>query len=234
MVEFAVATAVLALLLLGMPVIAGLHRLQLAAIEATRLAAFMDSWRPAGAASPAATQLHSQLFPAAETSDQAHLGAITLQVSRGAPPGKAALAGQLLLAPFRALRGVSGGFDLRNAGLHRAELAAGVVWPDAVPEPFADLDISFRESYQLLGDNWSSAGPAQVATRSGGLLVPPGAQALRPLITLGASILSLVEPAWRHFCPGLVNPEIVPGDRLRDYDRDSGRSRQPTAWRAPC
>ena len=232
MIEFAIASAVLALLMLGMPVVARLHELQLTGIEATRVAAFVDSWgyRDSVAASP----WRERLFADGDARGQAQLGAITLQYSRGAPPGAAATTGRLLLAPFKPLRLFGGGFDLANAGQHQAELAAAVVWPDAVPEPFAGLNLSFDEHYELLGEPWGGAGPSQVARRVSGLLVPPGAQALRPLLGLAAAALSVVEPAWRHFCIGAVNPEIVPDDRLRTSAAELSSVGTRTRWRAPC
>ena len=47
MAEFAVAVAVLATLLLGMPIIGRYHELQVATIEGARQLAFRDSWRRA-------------------------------------------------------------------------------------------------------------------------------------------------------------------------------------------
>ena len=232
MVEFAIASAVLALLMLGMPLVARLHELQLTGIEATRVAAFVDSWGYRDTV--AASQWSERLFTDGDARGQAQLGAIRLQYSRGAPPGVAATTGQLLLAPFKPLRLVGGGFDLVNAGQHRAQLAAAVVWPDSVPQPFAGLDLSFDEHYELLGEQWGGAGPSQVAKRVSGLLVPPGAQALSPLLGLAAAALSVVEPAWRHFCIGAVNPEIVPSDRLRTSAAGVPPIGTRTRWRAPC
>ena len=52
MVEFAIASAVLALLMLGMPLVARLHELQLTGIEATRVAAIQRLMERAAAEKP--------------------------------------------------------------------------------------------------------------------------------------------------------------------------------------
>jgi hypothetical protein len=223
MIEFAVAAAALSMLLLGMPVIARYHTLQLASIEGARELAFMSSWRPAGvgagasysAGGPQAAALRTRFFPEQADHDQASAGAMNVQVLETDPPGVAAAVGRLMLAPFWPLQHLGSGFDLHNA---------------ATPEPFADIPMAFHERYTLLGDGWSSAGPGQVATRAGGLVLTRAAQALQPLVALGADVLMLIEPALRQFCPGLVNPEILPSDRLGP----AARTESPTLWRAAC
>jgi hypothetical protein len=238
MIEFAVAAAALSMLLLGMPVIARYHTLQLASIEGARELAFMSSWRPAGvgagasysAGGPQAAALRTRFFPEQADHDQASAGAMNVQVLETDPPGVTAAVGRLMLAPFWPLQHLGSGFDLHNAGLHRAQLDVAIVLPAATPEPFADIPMAFHERYTLLGDGWSSAGPGQVATRAGGLVLTRAAQALQPLVALGADVLMLIEPALRQFCPGLVNPEILPSDRLGP----AARTESPTLWRAAC
>ena len=139
-----------------------------------------------------------------------------------------------MLAPFASLRRAGGGFDLRNTGATGTQIVAQVVFPASTPEPFAGMDIGFQESYQLLGESWSSAGPAQVATRSGALVLSRAANSVRGLVAFGTSLLSLVEPAFRRYCSGSVDPEIVPADRLQAFNSDESRPARPTAWRASC
>lgn len=234
MIEFAVAAATLSMLLLGMPVIARYHTLQLASIEGARELAFMSSWRlpgvGAGAAGPQAAALRTRFFPEQADHDQASAGAMNVQVMDSDPPGIAAEAGRAMLAPFLPLQHLGSGFDLHNAGLHRAQLDVAIVLPAATPEPFAAIPMAFHERYTLLGDGWSSAGPGQVATRAGGLVLTRAAQALQPLVAFGAAALSLIEPALRQFCPGLVNPEILPSDRLGP----ANPTESPSQWRAAC
>jgi hypothetical protein len=234
MVEFAVATAALSLLLLGLPVIGRLHSLQLATIEVARASAFIDSWQLTAAAGSGAALLRPALYPDTQPNDQAGIGELTVQRFRSAPLGLASQTGALLLAPFLPLRRAGSGFDLQNAGLQGVRVAAAIALPDSTPEPFAGMNISFRESYQLLGDDWASAGPGQVAARAGGLVLSRAADTARPLVEFGTTLLSLVEPEFRRFCSGSVDPEIVPVDRLRDFDRSVYQDGKPTSWRAPC
>jgi hypothetical protein len=50
------------------------------------------------------------------------------------------------------------------------------------------------------------------------------------LVTVGTALLSVIEPQFRHFCPGIVDPEIVPADRLaRAVDEAP-----VTGWRVTC
>lgn len=242
MIEFAVAATVLSVLLLGMPVIARYHALQLASIEGARELAFMSSWRlpgaavgagggaGSGAAGPQAAALRARFFPSEAGRDQASAGEMSLQLLETGPPGVAAQAGRVMLAPFLPLQRLGSGFDLHNAGLHRAQLDVAIVLPASTPQPFADIPMTFQERYTLLGDGWSSAGPGQVATRAGGLVLTRAVQAAQPLISLGKAALSLIEPAFNQFCPGLVNPEIVPSDRLAP----AAGTQSPTLWRATC
>jgi len=234
MIEFAVAAAALSMLLLGMPVIARYHALQLASIEGARELAFMSSWRLTGvgvdAAGPQAAALRARFFPEQPDRDQASAGEMSVQVWRGAPPGMAAEAGRVLLAPFMPLQHLGSAFDLHNTGLQRAQLDVAIVLPAATPAPFADIPIAFQEYYTLLGDGWSSAGPGQVAARAGGLVLTRTMSVVQPIVALGAAALSLIEPAFRHFCPGLVNPEILPSDRLGP----AARPESPTLWRVTC
>jgi hypothetical protein len=51
-------------------------------------------------------------------------------------------------------------------------------------------------------------------------------------LSLGKGLLALVEPAIREFCPGIVDPEQVPADRLAGGQSAEG---PPTSgWNARC
>ena len=79
-------------------------------------------------------------------------------------------------------------------------------------------------------DDWSAAGPAQVAERAGWLVPTARLPALRSVARALAVPLSLLEPAMRDFCPGRVDPEVVPVDRLGPADS----SLPPGHWVSPC
>jgi hypothetical protein len=228
MAEFAIAVTVLVLLLLGMPVIARYHELQFATLEGARQLAFRDSWNLVGPPDANLGALRAALFPAAADAGQPEAGNMEARFDVGAAPGLAGHAASTWLAPFRLAAGSS--FDLRDNAFHGADLKVAVTDPPGLPEPFAGLALDLLGHYRLLGDGWASGGPDQVAHRSAGLLVARTAWVLRPLLSVGRELISLVEPAFQQFCPGMVDPEQVPADRLGGKDVDGPRS----AWRPAC
>jgi hypothetical protein len=232
MAEFAIAVAVLISLLLGMPVISRYHELKLATIEGARQLAFQSAWRQPGAVAPAAESIRAALFPPVASPDQPDAERVEVRFAADPAPGPAGQAEYSLLAPFQLTGRATAGFDLRDHTLHRAELSVTVSRPAELPQPFGELPVAFSSTYVLLGDDWASSGPEQVAGRAGGLLLTHSLRSLRSLTRLGTGLLSLIEPAFREFCPGLVNPELVPADRLAT--RGVGDSSPPTLWRARC
>jgi len=230
MAEFAVAAGVLALLLLGMPIIGRYHELQLATLEGARQLAYRGSWNQEPTTKADLAALRAALFPATAQNGQPEVGAMDAALEVGAAPGSAGRAANVWLAPFRL--GGSSGFDLRDHALHGADLKVTVTTPAIAPDPFGGLQLVLSSHYELLGDPWASFDPAQVATRTSGLLLTRSASALRPLLSFGKDLLALVEPAFRDFCPGLVDPEQVPSDRLGPPARiDEPR---PSEWRPTC
>jgi hypothetical protein len=230
MAEFAVAVTVLATLLLGMPVISRYHELQVATIEGARRLAFEDSWRRGGAPGPDAGALRAALFPSNAGEHQPIAAALDSRYAVSGAPGRAGQVATAWLAPFRIA--AAAGFDLRDHALYRAELEITATSPAGLPEPFAGEQIALREPYVLLGDEWAGSGPDQVARRAGGLLIARQIPVLRPLLSLGKGLLGLVEPAIHEFCPGIVDPEQVPADRLTGGQ--SADVRPATSWRATC
>ena len=228
--EFAVAVAVLATLLVGMPVISRYHELQVATIEGARRFAFQASWRQGIAPAPDAEALRAALFPSNAEHDQPVVAALEASLAVSAAPGRAGQAARAWLAPFRLAAG--SGFDLRDHALYRAELAMTASNPAGLPEPFAGVPVELREPYVLLTDEWASSGPDQVARRAGGLIITRTIPVLRPLLSLGKGLLAIVEPAVRQLCPGVVDPERVPADRLKGAAAGEGRS--TAAWRPAC
>jgi hypothetical protein len=140
----------------------------------------------------------------------------------------------VLLAPFALLRALGSGFDLRDDGLQRVRLDAQLSAPDGLPDPFNGVAVQLHSTYALLGENWASAGPGQVASRAGGLVPTTPGQSVRALTSLGTAVLSIIEPAMRQFCPGLVNPEIVPQDRLAEGAARGAATGPVTSWRPSC
>ena len=228
--EFAVAVTVLATLLLGMPIISRYHELQVATIEGARRLAYEDSWRRGEAPGPDTEALRVALFPSNAEQDQPVASALDATHAVSAAPGRAAQVARAWLAPFRLA--AAGGFDLRDRALYRADLKMTATSPAGLPEPFAGAHIALREPYVLLSDAWASHGPDQVARRAGGLLIARPIPVLRPLLSLGKGLLALVEPAIREYCPGIVDPEQVPPDRLTGGQ--PGVDPSTTSWSPAC
>ncbi|MFM2289494.1 MAG: hypothetical protein RL684_2637 [Pseudomonadota bacterium] len=230
------ALSVLSLLLAGLPVLQRYHQLQFAAVGAARESAWLASWNIAGAARVDLAQLQARWLPEGATPSDA--GPATqpaavqagVDAARSSLPGLAAQGAQALLLPARPLQALGSGFDLRADGLIRARASLQVATPDHLPAPFGGLALTLSEQHALVADGWGAAGPAQVAKRAGGL-VPTSLLARVPgLVTVGTALLSVIEPQFRHFCPGIVDPEIVPADRLaRAVDEAP-----VTGWRVTC
>ena len=230
MAEFAVAVAVLVTLLLGMPVISRYHQLQIATIEGARRLAFQSSWRSKEYPHPDAQALRASLFPPGASHDQPAATSIKAGYDVGAAPGRAGQVARVWLAPFRLV--AASGFDLHDRALHRADVLVTVSKPAVLPDIFADAPTALAGHYVLLGDDWASFGPEQVARRAGGLLITHSILALRPLLSLGRSVLAAVEPAIDELCPGIVDPERLPADRL---GAGPGGDDQPvTRWSPVC
>lgn len=230
--EFAVSVGVLATLLVGMPVICRYHELQVATIEGARRLAFENSWREAAPGRADIEPIRQDLFPQSGDSGQVVAARIDSSEPRDPAPGVAGQAARALLAPFRATAFVQPGFDLRAPLLYRSSLRVALSRPAQLPAPFDEIPIELQEHYALLGDDWASSGPGQVADRAGGLVITRSLRSLHALTALGARALSVVEPAFRDFCPGQVDPERVPADRLgAGIDRDSGSIGR---WSPPC
>lgn len=252
MAEFAVAVGVLALLLAGLPALQRYHQLQFAAVGAARESAWLGSWRDIGAPAaavapglvPGLAQLRSRWLPGGDADAGAGGGGggahgeadareLRIGLSRPGLPGAAGAGTRALLLPLRPLAALGGSASsggLRAGGLVQATVSLEVATPAELPEPFGGLGLTLREQHVLAADGWGAAGPAQVVARVQPL-VPSSLLARVPgLASVGTALLSLIEPQFRHFCPGLVDPEIVPADRLGRGSADE----PPTDWRPRC
>lgn len=232
MAEFAIAASVLAMLLLCMPVLCRWHELQHASIEAARRAAFEGSWRAAGAGGADTEPIRQSLFPDAGDAAQVSADRVQANLALGSEPGLAGQSERALLLPFRVARLLNGGFDLQAPLLYTARVRVALTRPSQLPDPFAQVPIEFNERYALLGGNWASSGPAQVADRAGGLVLSRAVPPLRTMVQWSARMLSVLEPALRQLCLGQVDPERVPADRLGPgVDPDAGWL---TRWSPSC
>ena len=223
LVEFTVAATVFALLLLGTVWIFRLHEIQRQAVLSARAAAFTATWMHGREAIDRAQarlrRLHFEQAgwtdPTGNEAMPADEQAVTLRVAQGAPPGTAASAVQFAMTPLRAVGGFLGsGFDLPMDRQATATVDVVVEPVARLPEPMASLRLTMSERLSLLGDTWAATGPADVASRAAGLvptnlLRTPGIW-LKPFLLP----LSLIEPAVNRLCLGLIEPDVVPRDRL--------------------
>jgi hypothetical protein len=157
-------------------------------------------------------------------------GQPTVQLRRVAQPTAVARTEALafgMIAPAAVL-GV-GTFDLRRSAAVRAE---AIVPLRAITSAGARLlpeGARLQEHLELLVDAWGAQDSRQVAGRIGAF-VP--ATRLGDAVALLAPLrwaITLFEPSFARFCPGRIEPDIVPADRL------SGARRAPLDLRnAPC
>ena len=221
--EFSVVAGVFVLLVLGTELIARYHEIQRMALLAAREQAFSASWL-AGRVTAATLQdrLRQRYFeqpgwsdPTGTVAVPANEDAVRLAVTQDAAPGRAAAAVAVALQPLRAVGGFLGSsFDLTDRGFHVARVAVTLDAIPHLPAPFDTLALDFEERAAILGDAWNASGPGHVAARARGLvptsLLAANAAWLRPVL----APLALLEPALSRFCPGLLEPERVPLDRL--------------------
>lgn len=221
MTEFALASSFLVLMLLGLWTIGSYQEMQRRAIVAARQAAFELSWLGSPANEAVRHRLASLHFdgPAfTSATGQSRLvepDAMRLEAGSGPVPGEGAGAMDLLLGPMRTAGGfLGGGFDLRNDGFRSGSIIVDAPPVSDLPAPFRGLQFEFRQPFALLSDGWNASGPAHVAARAGGL-APSHLLAGVADLWKGLSVpLGLVEPSLRQFCPGLIEPDRVPEDRL--------------------
>jgi hypothetical protein len=223
LVEFALGLGVLVLLALGTQLLARYHDIQRQAMLAARELAMTATWiagRDASADPLAQLRARHLTHPgwrdptgrAALLADDA---AVQGDVQSIAAPGRTASLVDTAMRPLRVAGGFLGtGFDLTAAGYQRANLRIVLQPLQHLPRPFNSLQLQLTEQSAVLGDAWQASGPTQVRARAAGLvptqMLAGQAAWLQPLLLP----VSLIEPALRQFCPGLIEPELLPLDRL--------------------
>jgi hypothetical protein len=223
LIEFCIMVGVFVALGIGMQVLSGWQRLQRQAVIAARETAFSAAWNPRLAGVPdlqarmAALHLDGvgTVAPGTGQSLLERDPGPAVQVADASPPGTTPNLLVQVLRPLRAVGGFLGSeFALQQQGFAQATVALHMADLPALPQPWAAAALQVEERAAVLGDDWSAAGPAQVAQRTSGL-VPTGvlarqAAVLRPLLWP----VRLIEPALGRLCLGLIEPERVPVDRL--------------------
>ena len=258
-VEFLVASAVLAPLLVGIVLVGRLQDLRAAAVQSARYAAFAPALAraPTGiAAGERETEVRARFFGAPDRAVRAsdrrtsppgmnphwvdvtrpdrlldRPEDVTLRVAEGAPQGAAARAMTTATAGVERIAAISGArFDLERRGFVAADVQVRVAEvPSLAQVRPSSRPLTLRAHARVLGQDWSSAGPAEVATRSAALVPTRPLRRLRPVLAPLTWALSLLEPALRQLCLAPVDPELVPLDRLGPPGSDDlGR------WTTPC
>jgi hypothetical protein len=253
LVEFLVATAALLPLVVGVVLVGRLQDVRAATLQSARYAAFGGAL--AGAAQ---AELQSEVRARFYT-DPNHLpraadrrnvpsgtnphwtdvaraapmirtpGDVTVQLSTARPPGAAARAMTAATAGVDGLARLTGrSLDLERRGYYSAAVDVRIAdVPSLTALGVTPLALQARA--QVLGDDWSSAGPAETVRRTSALVPTSPLRRVRPVLAPLAWALSLLEPALRDLCLAPVDPELVPLDRLGPPGSDdAGR------WVTPC
>lgn len=222
MTEFAVCASALVVLMLGTWTIGGYQELQRRAIVASRQAAHEGMWLT-GRNSIEAQRTHmadahfddpALVDPTGRTR-MVSAASVDLRAVSGEVPGYSADASRLMLEPLRTAAGFLGvSFDLDGGGFRSGVISLRTQALPGLPVPLDTLELRFAQPFALLSDGWNASGPSHVESRVGGLV--PAAR-LRDLSRHWASLsvpLGLVEPSLREFCPGLIEVDRIPEDRL--------------------
>lgn len=232
MVEFAVGSSALLLLLLGVITLSSYQEVQRRAIGAGRQLAFESGWQ-GPEANPdvlrrSAFAHHmddSGLMDAVGRSR--HVEALNVRASMqfGPAPGLANDAATVLLSPLRTSGALVGGdIDLASGGYARGEIEVDLQPRFWLPPPFRDTELALRQPFAILTDPWNSAGPEHVRDRTSSLVPTQRLIAIASTWQALAAPLSLLEPSLDELCLGLIEPDAVPADRLGPPSvRASGR-----------
>ena len=252
-VEFLIATIVLVPLVVGIVLVGRLQDLRVTTAHAARYAAFGQALVPAYPAE-LQSELRSRFFAAPEArvlaEDRRHVArganprwadvarplpllagseAVTLRVANGAPRGASARAMATAVGGADRVATLTGGrFDVERRGFFAADVDVRVA---DVPSLAAlrGRPLTLRAHARVLGQDWSSTGPAETADRAAALVPTRPLRRVRPAIAPLAWALSLLEPALRGLCLAPLDPELVPLDRLGPPGSDdAGR------WVTPC
>lgn len=254
--EFLVASAALIAIFLGTLLLGRYHDLQWNVIQAGRYAAFQSTVQAGVQPATLEAGTRSRFFELAPvalaTADErpgrdrwARTATVWADVSGRrmvtAPadvsvtvqdaelPGVAGAASRAGLAALRAAApGAPHRLDLEPGGFVTASVAVRAT-DFTLPASAPPATLHMREHMVLLADEWQSSGPARTSDRVASLTVASRVRDLRFFLQPVRWALSLLEPRIAELCPGRIDPEVVPIDRLTG-DPGAGRG----WWVAPC
>lgn len=222
MVEFAVAMTVMSLLLLGTVTLAQYQQVERHTLLAAREMSFAGGWAGMQAgAGTSATRLHEVLFTQAGVREPLRGDVLVadedLRVENATArlQGLAAQSAEAMVVPLRVAGGWLGrGFDLTTATYSRGSVRARIAPLSQLPAPFDGLDLSLEQPFAIVGDAWHAGGSGQVTGRAGALVPTTALAGIRQLWQPLSAALSVVEPSIAEWCPGLIEADRIPEDRL--------------------
>jgi hypothetical protein len=132
-----------------------------------------------------------------------------------AVPGLAGNAAVLLLTPLEVSSVLTGKeIELSRGGYASGEVVAHVATHPWTPDPFRELDIAVRQPYAILSDPWNTGSARQVRERTSSLVPTQRLSSLATVWRALAVPVSLIEPSLGKLCLGMIEPDVVPEDRL--------------------
>jgi hypothetical protein len=229
-VEFAIGAGVMTLLLLGTQIVSNYQDVQRRSLSAARDLAFQAVWMQGREPQNNLQQrIHARHFNDPRLHDPTGRASwvdadrVAIQLQSGRSPGRVSGAADALLVPLRAVGGLLTRYpDLSAAGHYTALVNVQTRDMSWLPDPFAGPGLAFGSQFSLLGDEWNASGPAHVRDRASALVPTAGLSRIIGLWRVLSVPLSLLEPSLREFCPGLIEPERIPEDRLSVAGRDNG------------
>jgi hypothetical protein len=257
-VELLVCVGVLIALFAGVVLVGRYHEIQAATIAASRYAAFERGAlsssghllriealargrffeRPPGALTASDARAADERWsPPQAWRDLAGRRAlleqpahVRIEISDASIPGAAGTTARTALGVLRTSGlGSPYAFDLAATGFVTASVEALALDLTAGEEQGVPPRLRLRERVALLGEDWSSPGPRRTAERTAAISPAGWFASIRSTFAPARWALSILEPAFAQFCPGRIDPEIVPADRLR------ADPRAPRGmWRASC
>lgn len=130
-------------------------------------------------------------------------------------PGLAGIAHRTTTAPLSLIASLTGSPNpFPDEGYQRKQRSRTVVAPEDAPEPFHGLSLRLTEQHTQLGGTWAAADTADVARRVRSISIAGPANALGKVLSPALQLLRPVEPALAALCLGIVEPDVVPADRL--------------------